>query len=196
MRLGIEPDDFLVLAVGIMNPHRRFEDLVDAISLVPDSRVKTLIVGSDHVDPAYGRRIRERVERARLADRITLATKTLSEDDLRGAYSAADLFVFPNDHRQSWGLAPLEALAAGTPVVITSAAGVADAIGGLAGVTVVDPHAPAQIAAALTSHLRAAAPAELGSTRDFVRDQLGGRRHTERITSLYERVIADPRPRS
>ena len=57
-RLGIPRDKFLVVASGILVAHRRFEDLIEAVSLLADDEsVYTLIVGSDHVDPAYAERL-------------------------------------------------------------------------------------------------------------------------------------------
>lgn len=189
-QFAVLPSTFLVLGVGVMNPHRRFEDLVDAIGVVRNRRVRALIIGSDHVDPAYGRFVRERVQHAGLADRIELVFESVSEARLRAAYAAADAFVFPNDHRQSWGLAPLEALASGTPVVVTRAAGVAAAIAGQAGVTVVDPRAPAQIATALEQRARAHTPPDLAATQAWIADELGGRRYIERVLAVYRRLIA------
>jgi len=186
--LGIADDAFLVLGVGVMSPQRRFEDLVDAIGQIDEPHVEALVVGSDHVDPAYGQFIIERIREAGLERHVRLPLRSFSEDELRAAYAAADVFVFPSDHRQTWGLAPLEALASGTPVVVTRAAGIAPALAGRAGVTVIDPHAPEQIAAAVRERLHAG-PADLDATRAWVRDELGGRRYIERIVAVYERAV-------
>lgn len=61
-RLGIPDDVFLVVGSGILVEHRRFEDLIEAISLLgDDSRVHALISGSDHVDPAYADQVAEQI---------------------------------------------------------------------------------------------------------------------------------------
>jgi glycosyltransferase involved in cell wall biosynthesis len=49
----------------------------------------------------------------------------LERDDLAARYSQADVFVFPSVS-DPWGLVLNEAMAAGLPVIATSAAGAAD----------------------------------------------------------------------
>jgi glycosyltransferase involved in cell wall biosynthesis len=186
--LGVRQGEFLVLGVGIMAPHRRFEDLVDALELVGEPGVRALIVGSDHVEPRYARAIVQRVGRLGLGGRIDVRLDSVDETTLRAAYAAADLFAFPNDHRQSFGLAPLEALASGTPVVVTRAAGVADVLTGRPGVRVVDPHAPAQLAQAISDELGSGSRAAVQETREWLRSELGGNRYAERLAALYADV--------
>jgi glycosyltransferase involved in cell wall biosynthesis len=187
-RLGVAPGEVLVLGVGIMNAHRRFEDLVDAMSALDEPRARALIVGSDHVHPAYGAAICERIARRRLAGRVALPLRSFSEAELCDAYAAADVFVFPNDHRQSWGLAPLEALAAGTPVVVSRTAGVADALDGRPGVALVDPHSPCQIADAIRA-LVAAGREQAAPTRAWLERELAPRTYAERVAQVYRACL-------
>lgn len=51
----------------------------------------------------------------------------LPHDELRTYYQRADLFVFPS-YLDSWGQVVLEAMACGTPVVVTENAGAKDAV--------------------------------------------------------------------
>ncbi len=55
--------------------------------------------------------------------RVTLISQNLSEDEMASLYRAADLFVQPS-YGESFGLAPLEAAACGTPVAATAWGGV------------------------------------------------------------------------
>ena len=188
--LGVGQGTFLALGVGVMNPHRRFEDFVDALARLDASEVRGLILGSDHVDPEYGRAIAARVRKLGLEKIVELPLRSVSEEHLRAAYAAADVFIFPNDHRQSWGLAPLEALAAGTPVVLSREAGVAAVLAGQPGVEVVDARSPDQIAAAV-ERIRARPREELThETRRWVRDELGSERYARRILAIYGRCCA------
>ncbi len=57
-RLGIADDVFLVVGMGTLVEHRRFEVLIEAMSLLGDDpQVHALIAGSDHEDPAYADRL-------------------------------------------------------------------------------------------------------------------------------------------
>jgi D-inositol-3-phosphate glycosyltransferase len=187
-RLGLDPETFLVLGVGIMTPHRRFEDLVAALALIDDPAVRVLIVGSDHVDPEYGRVIAERARALGLEERLTLSRSAVPEDMLRAAYAGADLFAFPNDHRQSWGLAPLEALAAGTPIVITRAAGVASVLAGRPGVDVIEPHDPGALADVIRRRRDQPDRSGAAATGRWVHVEWGGARYAERIAGVFETV--------
>ena len=73
-RLGIAEDDvFLVVGMGTLVEHRRFEDLIEAMSLLADDpSVHALIAGSDHEDPAYADRLAAQIAARELGDRVTL----------------------------------------------------------------------------------------------------------------------------
>ena len=144
-------DTFLCVGAGILYPQRRFEDLIEALArLRSEERLRALIVGSDHGDMAYADRLARLIQDRGLEDRVTFPRRNVTDDELKDAYAAADVFVFPNQ-RQTWGLAPLEALAAGTPVILSRGAGVHEVLDGRPGVMSVPPESPAAIAAALAA---------------------------------------------
>ena len=188
-RLGVDDDTFLCVGAGILYPHRRLEDLIDAVARIrSESRVRALIVGSDHGDPAYADRLAALIRRHRLEDRVAMPRRNVTDDELKDAYAAADVFVFPNQ-RQTWGLAPLEALACGTPVILSRGAGVHEVLEGRPGVVSVPPETPEAIAAALLATIhdrdRRAAVAE---TRGWIRRELSREAYARRMTAIYERV--------
>jgi glycosyltransferase involved in cell wall biosynthesis len=115
-----------------------------------------------------------------------LQLRPLPEAELRDCYAAADVYVFPNE-RQTWGLAPLEALAARTPVVLSSGAGVHDVLAGRPGVHVVPPRSPAAIADALrTIHAEGPDPG-LAETRAWIAEEFTPERYAQRMAELYSR---------
>lgn len=70
-------------------------------------------------------------------------------EDLRAAYSAADVLVFPTRF-DPWGLPIVEALACGTPVAASARAGAASAVReGFSGAHISDPADPAVVAGAI-----------------------------------------------
>jgi D-inositol-3-phosphate glycosyltransferase len=187
-RLGIPDDVFLVLGAAILFPHRRFEDLIEAMALLGDEpQVQALIVGSDHADPAYADRLDALIRARALEDRVRLPRASVSDRELHEAYAAADVFVFPNQ-RQTWGLAPLEALATGTPVIVSTGAGVHEVLDGRPGVLSVPPERPDAIAAAVrkarAEDLRAGVP----ETREWIRHELNARRYAEHMVEIYDEV--------
>ncbi len=187
-RLGIAEGDYLVLGFAVLVAHRRFEDLIAAIAAIEDPSVVGWIGGPDHLDPGYAERLEQEIARRGMDGRIRLCRGPVSECRLRELYAAADLYVFPS-LRQSYGQAPLEALAAGTPVVVSAGAGVSDVLRGRPGVSVVEPGDPAALAAAIRC-ARATGRAAAAATRYWLARELTNRAYAAGMADLYARVIA------
>jgi D-inositol-3-phosphate glycosyltransferase len=187
-RLGVAYDVFLVLATGILVPHRRFEDLVRAFSLLDDDpSTRALIVGSDHVDRSYAARLSALVAELGLAGRVELPRRSVSDAELRDAYAAADVFAILSQ-RYAWGLAPLEAIASGTPVILTPGAGVYDVLAGRPGVQVVPAHDPPALAEAIRRARSEGAREALEPTRAWLREKFALSRYVDRMEEIYSKV--------
>jgi len=188
-RLGVADDDFVVVGSGVLVEHRRFEDLIEAMALVrDDTAIRALITGSDHVDPAYADRLQTLIAERGLGDRVSLPRRSLSEDEMRDTYAAADAFAILSQ-RYAWGLAPLEALAAGTPVILTAGAGVVGILRDRPGVQIVPSDDPASIAAAIRGWRRGAGREGIEATRAWLRDEYSIDRYVERMMQIYETAL-------
>jgi glycosyltransferase involved in cell wall biosynthesis len=190
-RLGIEDGTFLAAGAAILFPHRRFEDLIEAIALLDDEpSIEALIIGSDHGDRQYADRLNELIRDRGVEQRVRLPRTSISDEELRDVYAAADVFVFPNQ-RQTWGLTPLEALAAGTPAIVSAGAGVSEILEGRPGVEIVPPERPEAIAAALR-RFRAGRGGHdrVEETRAWLRTDLTTDRYAEQLAEIYEEAIA------
>jgi glycosyltransferase involved in cell wall biosynthesis len=123
-RFGYADSDFVLLWLGIFMPHRRLEDAIEATARLGagGTRVKLLLAGSDRSYPEYLRGLKSLATRLGVGDRITF-TGSVADDEMRDFYCACDAFIFPND-QQTWGLAVLEAMACGCPVLVSRGAGV------------------------------------------------------------------------
>jgi glycosyltransferase involved in cell wall biosynthesis len=186
--LEVDERDFLVLGFALLTPHRRFEDLIEAAAILRDEpRLQVLIAGTDSYVPAYGTYLAELIRTRNLEKRVTLQRRSMTDEELRALYVAADLFVFPTS-RQSYGLAPLEAIASGTPVVVSAGAGVHEILEGQAGVTVVPPGSPGDIAAAIRGARAATDHEGFERTRLRLRKELSRSAYAESIATLYERA--------
>ena len=191
-RLGIPEDEFAVLGVGILVSYRRHEDLIRAIGLLDDNgrRPQLRLIGSDHLYPETGAMLRDLVASENLEDRVELIQTAVSDSDLVAHFAAADAFVFPNEF-QTWGLAPLEAIAAGTPVVVSRGAGVHEVLEGRKGVQLVDPRAPQQIADALQRIRLDPAGFAVTETREWSREEFGSRTFAARMAELFESLVRE-----
>ncbi len=118
-----------VLTVGGVKKRKGTRDLVAAMAHVPSARL--VIVGNLEAEPETVADVRALIDRLALVDRVVLAGH-VSEEDLLRWYSAADVFALPAVNKnwkfEGYGLALLEASAAGIPVIGTYGNGTADAV--------------------------------------------------------------------
>jgi glycosyltransferase involved in cell wall biosynthesis len=194
-RLGIPDEVFLLVGVGTLVEHRRFEDLVEAMSLLADSedpQIHALIAGSDHEDPAYAARLAAQISARDLTARVTLPRSSLSDAELKDTYTAADVFVILSE-RYAWGLAPLEALASGTPVILTPGAGVYDVLAGRPGVQVVPVRDPRALADAVRLWRSGEGRQGLASTRAWLREEYALDSYVARMEQIFGDVVGPDR---
>ncbi len=126
-------DERTILTVGAVKPRKGVIYLVRALAevhkTIADARV--IIVGSLDADRGYVAAIRAEINQLGLTDHVTL-TGRISDEDLYAHYARADVFAFPSVNEgwkfEGFGLAVLEASAAGLPVIGSRNCGVEDAI--------------------------------------------------------------------
>ena len=126
--LGLPHDAFVVLFVGKLTNIKRPLDAVEAVARLEGPAVLA-IAGSGPLQEAV---------RARAATRDVRVVSLgfLNQSDLPRAYAAADCVLVPSES-ETWGLVVNEALACGTPCVVSDAVGCApDLIGGAPGTVV------------------------------------------------------------
>lgn len=108
--------DNLLLYVGSLFNRRHLSELIDAFGRLaarhPGTRLE--IVGDDRTNPAID--FAQLIAHAGGGDRIRIRSY-VSEEELAALYASARGFVFLSEY-EGFGLTPLEALAAGVPVVV------------------------------------------------------------------------------
>jgi len=113
--LGLGEEDVLLLFTGRWHPVKSLTNLVEAVAMLPpDPRIVLALVGAEG-EPEYARRLHERIEQRGCRDRVRLIAWTPNVADW---YAAADVFVLPSK-LEGASLSAVEALAAGTPCVLT-----------------------------------------------------------------------------
>lgn len=109
---GFNRDQLIVGTVGRLVPIKRLDLLIHAAHSVVADGAKLLIVG----DGPEEDRLRKIVHRSGLTPSVTFAGK---QEDIPAMLAAMDLFVMTSAE-ETYGLAAVEALAAGLPVVATT----------------------------------------------------------------------------
>ena len=138
-----------LLSVGVLFPHRRYEDIIDAVAELTRQKlsVHATIVGLQDLSPDYFKKLREKVEKRDLQKLITFK-HYVTDEEMTRLYKNSDAFLFINDGF-TWGISVFEAVAAGLPVVITNNIGAADLIENGKTGWVVNPRAPKEVAKAV-----------------------------------------------
>jgi glycosyltransferase involved in cell wall biosynthesis len=129
---------------------------IEALAQLP-AEATLAIVGSG--DAAYRSALERRASALGVAARVTFAPP-VDRDGTVSAYQAADVVLHPVRWGEPWGLVPLEAMAAGRPVVATGQGGSADFLDD--GVNAL-LHAPGDAAGLATALARLAGDPELRS---------------------------------
>ena len=120
--------DRFVMYAGNVKPHKNLERLIDAFMLLRQNTgyddLKLLITGSEILKYAP---LRRAVHRHNLHKSVRFLGYQ-SEQTLAVLYRLADVFVFPSLY-EGFGLPPLEAMASGTPVVVSNASSLPEVVG-------------------------------------------------------------------
>jgi glycosyltransferase involved in cell wall biosynthesis len=123
-----------LLCVATVSDGKGQELLLEALAPLAGLSWHLTCVGSLTRSPATARRVRERLQRLRLAERVKLVGE-VSHDALSEFYHAADLFVLATQ-RESYCMAVAEALAHGLPVISTLTGAIGELMGADAGLLV------------------------------------------------------------
>lgn len=131
LRPNGRPAGGYVLSVGAVEHHKGFDLLVEALALVPAALRPRLLIAGNWVNPGVAGHLRT-LAQGRAVD-LTIRSG-VSDDELAAIYGGARAFVYA-PRQEPFGLAVLEAMACGLPVVAVAEGGVpesvADGVSGL-----------------------------------------------------------------
>ncbi|NLV72292.1 MAG: glycosyltransferase family 4 protein [Actinobacteria bacterium] len=123
------PERFAFWA-GDFRPEKNVRFLLDAWSRLGRrlAELPTLVLAGAH--KLEYRQLRDEVQRRSLQDKV-LFPGFIGDEDLPAVYSAAEIFVFPS-LAEGFGLPPLEAMACGTPCVVSNSSSLPEVTGSAA----------------------------------------------------------------
>ncbi len=147
-RHGLAPDDVVVLFVSMNFELKRLDLVINGIAEVVEkedrnSSFKLLVVGKGD-----SKRFGVQARGMGISERVIFAGVT---DEVEKYYLASDIFAMPSKF-DTFGLAVLEAMAAGLPVIITPRVGARDIVeSGLSGFILSENPSVSEMTAALTA---------------------------------------------
>jgi glycosyltransferase involved in cell wall biosynthesis len=152
-RHGIGTNDFLLLWLGIIEPHRRLEDALEALRLLRlhgRDDVRLLIAGTPEFSPGYVRRLQQIVARYQLGDLVRFHLSRVPENEMPDYYSAADSLVYLAEN-QCWALGIFEAMACDLPAIVSRACGAHEVLEDRRTAMLVAPRSSAEFASAIAA---------------------------------------------
>jgi len=143
--LGVADDDVLVLGLGALERRKGFDVLLSALGTCRE-RVRLVLVGDGSQAAALDRQ----------AEALGVALMRLGfRDEVASVLAAADIVAVPS-RAEGLGIAALEAMAAGRPVVASRVGGLVEVVDHEETGILVSPDEPAQLAAAIERLARSA----------------------------------------
>jgi mannosylfructose-phosphate synthase len=124
---GLPADRKVVASIGRLSRNKGFDLLVEAFAVVAeraDDVILRLAVGSEGegtTEDPMRKQLEDRIEELGLTDRVIL-TDSLPDDEMADFYRAADVFCLPSRY-EPFGMTAIEAMACGTPTVVTTHGG-------------------------------------------------------------------------
>jgi len=188
--LGIPADATLILFFGRLSQKKSPELLLQAFAqIAPKINTAHLaFVGPD--ESGMRAKLQHRTQELGVTQRVHFSGP-LSGQPKWSAYRDADIFVLPSQN-ENFGNTAGEAVAAGTPVIVTNQCGIAPLLAGVAGLTV--DHSTDSIAAALLKLLNdQALYAELKSGCALAVQRLDWAQPTREMDSLFHMLAGLPK---
>lgn len=189
-QLGLPLDNQVVLTVRRLVPRMGIDTLIGAMpAVLSGGRRVTLIIGGDGP-------LRPELERqaANLGVEDCVGfTGFIPDDRLPLYYQAADAFVMPTRALEGFGLATVEALACGTPVVGTTVGATAEILSGLDRRLLIPESTPQAIAETISACLDSdlVGPAFRARCRQYAEDRYTWERAVDALERIYDDAIQD-----
>ena len=182
----------IVLFLSRLDPKKGLDVLAEAVESLAETRDDFSLVVAGSGAPKFEAELRALVDRRGLSERTIFTGMVVGEDKWR-LLRAADVFVLPSRH-ENFGIAVVEAMAAGTPVVVSDQVGIHREIeeAGSGLVTTLDP---ADVAGAIGRLLD---DPDAATRMGRAGEALAARRYSwERVAAdveaLYEEVVGRAR---
>ena len=186
-RLGWPQDRPLVLTVRRLQRRMGLETLVAAMKTVRDTVPEALlmIAGQGPLTTA----LKARIDALGLHEHVRLLG-FVPDADLPPAYRAADLTVVPTVALEGFGLVTVEALAAGTPVLVTPVGGLPEIVRNLSPSLVLPGFDAASLADGLAGALRQTFPLpDAAACQAYAQAHYAWPVVARRVRAVYEEVL-------
>lgn len=184
-KLGLPKEVVIILFVGSLRPVKGLDCLISALSLLKTDRsVHLYIIGQGEEEEP----LRDKTGTLGLGGMVSFIGSK-SQPDVAEWLAAADIFVMPS-LAEGFGLAALEALHCGTPVIASKVGGIPEFVANGKNGFLVDPGNPAELAdrlALLINDKKVYETVQLGTAA--ISDEYSVEHQARRLILLYEKLL-------
>jgi glycosyltransferase involved in cell wall biosynthesis len=184
-RLGVPAGRLVGVSVRRLTPRMGLDDLLRAWAALGRDDAELYIAGTGP----------DRARLEAIAAGLGIAARVhflgnVADERLPDVYRAADVCVAPSRQLEGFGLVALEALACGTPVVVSDSGGLPEAVGGLAGDLVFPAGDHAALADRLATAFAGSRPLPSADECRAYAERFSPARFIASHTELYARVLS------
>jgi glycosyltransferase involved in cell wall biosynthesis len=184
-----------ILFLSRIHPKKGIDILIDALSRLADDGLDFELVLAGSGDQKYEERVKAMIHNTGLSARITL-TGFVEGAAKASLFKASDIFVLPS-HQENFGIAVVEAMTFGLPVVISSNVNIHDEITKARAGLVISPGVDELCAAIRTLADDPLLRFEMGiRARKFVASRFSAKVTASETLRIYRDVIRDSRESS
>lgn len=126
-RMGLPEDKQIVASIGRLSRNKGFDLLIDAFAVVAQRHEDTILrlaIGSETeatTEDPMREELEAKIRKYKLQKRVILSN-SLPDEEMPDFYRAADVFCLPSRY-EPFGMTAIEAMACGTPTVVTTHGG-------------------------------------------------------------------------
>ncbi len=186
-KLDWPPDKKIIFCVRRLVHRMGLEHLLDGFALIASRHPDALLVIAGK--GPLSAELRQWSWKLGLENRVRF-TGYLPDEDLPGAYSAADFSVVPSQALEGFGLITVESLACGTPVLVTPVGGLPETVRGLDASLVLAGSTKEDLAAGLERGLSQPLPSR-EACRDHAAENFSWLKVARRVFAVYEEASDD-----
>ena len=187
----LDNPEHLVLFVGRLVSYKGPQYLVHAIADILDEypSTKFVFIGQDD---GYGAELKRQATSERVLAQCAFMGQ-ISDEKLKEFYATADVFVLPSSV-EGFGIAALESIAAGTPVVLADLGGLSYILSEIGGQPIdMKADVSNQIARAVKAVFKNDSQGDIEIQRQHVLNTFSWTNIAKQLVSVYEEVLAQRR---
>lgn len=174
------PEHF-ILFFGALEPRKNIPAIIEAFSAIADRIPHHLVLAGE--SGWKGQLMSDAIDKSQYREKIHVIG-FVQEQDKSALYAAADVFIYPSFY-EGFGFPPLEALLAGTPVVVSFNSSLPEVVGEWA--TLIDPYNTPHLALVLAELLRT--PKRMPyNVRQQILEKYSWEKSASKVADVLERV--------